>query len=97
MIRIRDHVRTCSTYEDGAVIYQLIADELRAGRRVTLSFDGIKSIPSAFVNAALIKLVEEFDFDFIRSHLQIVESTRQINRLIKDRFYFATSERIPAD
>jgi hypothetical protein len=93
VIRILDHVQTYSTYEDGEVIYRLIAEELRAGRAVTLSFSGIKSIPSAFVNAALVKLIEEFDFDYIRSRLKIVESTRQINRLIKDRFYFATKER----
>lgn len=93
MIRIADHVRTFSSYGDGEVIYQLIAADLRKSRVVTLSFSGIKSIPSAFVNAALVKLIEEFEFDFIRSHLIIVDSTRQINRIIKDRFYFATKER----
>lgn len=93
VIRISDHVQTYSTYVDGEVIYRLIAQELRKGGSVVLSFEGIKSLPSAFVNAALIKLVEEFDFGFIRSHLKIVNSTRQINRLIKDRFHFATTER----
>lgn len=92
MIRISNHVRTYSTYADGDVIYRLIVEELRAGRTVTLSFSGIKSIPSAFVNAAIIKLLEEFDFEDIRSQLKIVDSTRQINQLIKDRFYFATKE-----
>jgi hypothetical protein len=90
VIRISDHVQTYSTYQDGAVIFRLIADELRAGGSVTLSFADIKSIPSAFVNAALVKLLEEFEFDYIRSRLKIVDSTRQINRLIKDRFNFAT-------
>jgi hypothetical protein len=93
VIRIIDHVKTYSTYHDGEVIYQMIVDELRAGRPVTLSFEGIKSIPSAFVNAALVKRLEEFDFNYIRSRLSIVNSTRQINRLIKDRFHFATTER----
>jgi len=91
VIRILDHVKTFSTYEDGEVIYKLLADELRAGRSVTLSFAGIKSIPSAFVNAALVKLLEGFEFKDIQSRLAIVDSTRQINRLIKDRFYFATN------
>jgi hypothetical protein len=91
VVRILDHVQTPSTYEDGAVIYRLIAEQLHADRPVTLSFAGIKSIPSAFVNAALIKLLEEFQFDLIRSRLQIVDSTRQITRLVKDRFDFATS------
>jgi len=93
VIRIHDHVRTYSTYQDGEVIFRLIAQELRAGRSVTLSFAGIKSIPSAFVNAALVKLVEEFSIDYIRTRLKIVDSTRQINRLIKDRFNFATQEK----
>jgi hypothetical protein len=94
VIRITDHVRTFSTYADGEVIHRLIAKELRARRNVTLSFSGIKSIPSAFVNAALVKLLEEFEFDYVRSRLSIVDSTRQINRLIRDRFYFATAERL---
>ena len=92
MIRITNHLRTWSTYADGEVIYLLIAEELRSGRTVTLSFSGIKSVPSAFVNAALIKLLEEFDFEDIRSRLKIVDSTRQINQLVKDRFHFATKE-----
>jgi hypothetical protein len=93
VIRIADHVRTHSTYADGEVIYQLLVKEFEAGRNVTLSFASIKSIPSAFVNAALVKLLERFDFKFIQSRLSIIDSTRQINRLIKDRFHFATSER----
>ncbi len=92
VIRILDHVQTYSTYQDGEVIYRLLAEELRAGRSVVLSFDGIKSLSSAFVNAALIKLLEEFEFRFIQDRLQIVHSTRQINRLIKDRFSFAANE-----
>ena len=91
VIRILDHVKTYSTYRDGEVIYRLLVEQLRAGHVVTLSFSGIKSIPSAFVNAALIKLLEEFEFEYVRSRLNIIDSTRQINRLIKDRFHFATT------
>ena len=93
VIRILDHVTTYSTYKDGEVIYRLIANELRAGRSVELSFAGIKSTPSAFINSALIRLVEEFDFDQIKRRLHLVDSTRQINRLVKDRFMFATGEK----
>lgn len=93
VIRILDYVSTPSSYKDGEVIYKLIRQEFGSGRKVVLSFDGIGSIPSAFVNAALIKLLEEFSFVFIRSNLDIVKSTRQINRLIKDRFLFAANEK----
>jgi len=49
VIRILDHVQTYSTYQDGEVIYRLIAEGLRKSEAVILSFAGIKSIPSAFV------------------------------------------------
>lgn len=91
-IRILEHVRSVSSYGDGEVIYRIIVEEFRHHRPVTLSFDGIKSVSSAFVNSALIRLIEDFDFDFIRAHLHIVDSTRQINRIIKDRFAFATGD-----
>ena len=93
VIRILDHVSNPSSYKDGEVIYKLLSQEFRSGQKVVLSFDGISSIPSAFVNAALIKLLEEFSFDSIRANLDIVNSTRQINRLIKDRFSLAATER----
>jgi|SRR4051812_28718659 len=89
VIRILDHIQTYSTYADGDVIFRLISEEFRRGGKVIVSFDGIKSIPSAFVNAALIRLLEEFRYEDIRARLQIIDSTRQINRLIKDRFTFA--------
>ena len=54
VIRILDHISNASTYADGEVIYRLIASELDAGRDVAVSFEGIKSVSSAFINSALI-------------------------------------------
>jgi len=93
VVRVLDYVATPSTYKDGELIYRVLSEEIRAGREVVVSFSGIRSIPSAFVNAALIKLLEEFDFEQIRRLLVIVDSTKQINALIKDRFAFAVGEK----
>ena len=89
VIRILDHVQTYSSYSDGEVIFRLIAAEFDAGRAVAVSFDGIVAISSAFVNSALIRLVESYDFAFIREHLDFLDTTKQINRVIRDRFLFA--------
>lgn len=101
VIRILSEVKNFSTYSDGEVIYNLIVGELIENRDVTVSFDGIKSVPSAAINSAFIRLVEKFRFELIKERLHIVNSTRQINRLIKDRFAFATnrdsSEAKPVD
>ncbi len=88
VIRLLDHVKQCATYEDGNVIYKLISPEVVAGQDVVLSFEGVTAIPSAFVNAAFVRLAESVSLDEIRKHLKIVDSTRQINDLIRSRFNF---------
>lgn len=88
VIRILDYIKTASTYEDGEVIYKKISLEIKHDRPVTISFEGISSVPSAFVNAAFIRLLEEFTFEKIRTYLRFSESTKHINELIKSRFDF---------
>jgi STAS-like domain of unknown function (DUF4325) len=90
-IEILSHVTSASTYEDGGKIYDLIKNQLQNGENVELSFIGIASVPSAFVNAAIIQLLEHFEFNHIRTHLRFVNTTRHINQLIKSRFDFAVS------
>lgn len=88
VIRILDHVRSASNYEDGDVIFKLILDPIRRGERVILSFSGISSVPSAFINASVIRLMEFVSFQQIRNLLAISDSTKQINDLIRRRFDF---------
>lgn len=91
-IRITDHVPQASSYEDGQVIFDLIADDVRAGRPVELSFEGLRAVPSAFVNAALVQLVETVPLSQIFRSLRIVHSTKFINELINRRFSFVAEQ-----
>jgi hypothetical protein len=93
-IRLLDHVETCSTYSDGEVIYALIAPKILNGENVTLSFEGVSAVPSAFINAAIVRLAESASLDEVRQHLKIEDSTRQINELIKNRFDFLSSQAV---
>ena len=43
---------------------------------------------SPFVNAAFISLLENYSYDFIRTHLTIADATKQIADMIKRRFAF---------
>jgi len=90
VIRILDHVRTASTYGDGEVIFGLIANDLREGRDVEVSFEGIRAVPSAFVNGAFVRLVESISPDVIKARLRFKNSTRHINEMIRSRFDFVT-------
>lgn len=88
VIRILDHVRTASTYEDGEVIFRLIRDPIVNGEPVTVSFDGVLAVPSSFVNSAFVRLVESIPMDRIRQCLRFADSTKAINDLIRGRFSF---------
>lgn len=90
VIRILDHVKTASTYEDGEVIYELIRGPISKGESVTVSFDGVLAVPSAFVNSAFVRLVESTPIDRIRQCLRIKDSTRAINELVRGRFSFVS-------
>ena len=90
-IRIIDHVKQASSYDDGQVIHDLIVDNLSHGTPVQISFVGIQAIPSAFVNAAFLQLLETFPIEKVRSNLIFVDSTKFINELIKRRFDFVVS------
>lgn len=93
VIRVLDHVQQCYTQEDGDKIFRVIHRSLKRGDSVVLSFDGVEYVPSSFVNASLISLLDEMPFEKIRAHLSFVETTKQINEMIKSRFAFEIGKR----
>lgn len=93
LIRIKDHVSHASTYEEGDVIFALLQAAFHRNTAVQLSFDGINAVPSAFINAALVRLVEEHDMSVVKRLLRISDSNRGINEMIKQRFEFVTAQK----
>lgn len=93
VIRILDYVQTASSYEDGDVIFRKISSALKEDEAITISFKGISSVPSAFVNAAFIRLLEEVSFDKIKNKLLFTDTTKNINELIKSRFNFVLTHK----
>lgn len=86
VINALDHVPHCYTSQDGEVIANQIRNGLSNGGNVVLSFAGVTDVPSSFVNAAIVALLDDFSAAYIRSHLSIVDSTQQINDMIRRRF-----------
>jgi hypothetical protein len=88
LINILDHVEKCYSNDDGKIIFNIIKEAFDSNKQVTVSFKGITSLNSSFVNSAFIELLEYYDFSYIRQNLKFINSTRQINTIIKDRFSF---------
>lgn len=93
VVKVAEHIRSASSYEDGEVIFRLILPAVQAGEEVLVDFSGITSVPSAFVNSAFIRLLEHVPFSQVKSTLAFTQSTRQINQLIRSRFEFVAQSK----
>lgn len=93
VIRALDLVQQCYSQEDGHKVYRVIEPMLMRGERIELSFEGVDIVPSSFVNTALIRLLDVLPFERIRSNLRFVNTTKQINEMIKMRFDFEINKR----
>jgi hypothetical protein len=96
VIRILDYISQVDSYRDGQRIYDLIAAPLANGEDVVLSFEGVDAVPSSFVNASILRVAEILPVSAVKAHLKIVDSTRQINDLVRSRMRFLEQSRGPA-
>jgi len=88
VIKVLDLVRHCYTWVDGEIVGRAIRQALTNKEKVVVSFAGVEDVPTSFVNAAFVKLLDDFSYTHIRSNLSVINSTRQINEMIKRRLDF---------
>ena len=88
VVRVLDHVDHAYNSTDGQMVYDQVLPYMQRNEVVFVSFDGIDSLPSSFVNAAFIQLLDTFSFDKIKELLRFTSSTQQINEMIRSRFSF---------
>jgi hypothetical protein len=93
VIRALDLVPQCYSQDDGQKVFDALFPRLKKGERVELSFEGVDTVPSSFINTALIHLLDVLSFETIKSNLRFVDTTRQINQMIKSRFDFEVNHR----
>lgn len=78
VVKALDHVRQCYSRDDGAVIAQVLRAAFARGDHVTFSFADVTDVPSSFVNAAFVSLLDTYTVDWLRRHLTVVDATHQI-------------------
>ena len=61
----------CVSASDGQRVFEKIVPLLREGRKVSLSFQGVETLISAFLNAAVGQLYGEFSEERIRELLSV--------------------------
>lgn len=73
----------CVSNADGVMIHSLIADSLARGEEVELSFEGVTRLTTAFLNAAIGQLYDEYDEQRIQSAVRMVETSDSHKAKIK--------------
>ncbi|KAB8139247.1 DUF4325 domain-containing protein [Gracilibacillus oryzae] len=93
VIKIASHVERCYSNEEGKIIQNLIKSNLEKNVSLTLSFEGVSGVTSSFVNTAFIELLDNYNFDFIKANIKFIHTTKQINKMIKERYAFEVKKR----
>lgn len=88
----------CVSSEDGWAVFQKVKTALEAGHSVTLDFSGIDMVISAFLNAALGKLVETHDLKEIHERISFEKLEQEdldlVDRVLKNaELYYEDPER----
>jgi len=96
MIRVVDVVGAADTADQGNLLRARILPMLRTGGQVRLSFDGVVSATSSFVNAAFVEVLTSVPFDRFKAQVKIVDATGQINEMIRTRMTRAAEILQPA-
>lgn len=86
VVMVKKIVSGADTAEQGEVLLKKLQDDLRSSDGlVTVSFEGIHSATSSFVNVAFVSLLTQYDLAVLKRRLRVTKSTRQINEMIKSR------------
>lgn len=85
VLRIKDFTASADTSDDGTKILPHVEALFRREGVVVVSFHGINTATSSFVNAAFVPLIETFGIADIKKRLRVVDSTRQINEMVRTR------------
>jgi hypothetical protein len=85
VIHVRSLVPGADTADQGIQLFPHIRDALKTEQQIVISFEGIQTATSSFVRTAFVVLLKDIPFNELKSRMRIVDSTRQINQMIKTR------------
>ena len=73
---------------DGRRLYDALRPYLVAGSPVEVSFEGVVAVSTSFVNEGLIRLLDSFSYDTVRTVLRLTNVRPTVARVIQRRFAF---------
>lgn len=92
VVAVRDLAGGADTAEQGRRVYEVLSRELSQHQQVIISFAGVETVTSSFINTALAPLFTAISSEEFKRRVRIVEVTRQIADSIRLRL----DERTPS-
>lgn len=84
MIILVQHVcGAADTTRQGEALHAAMVDLLDREANVVVSFAGIRTATSSFVNASFVLLLSNLPMEEMKKRVRIADSTRQINDMIR--------------
>lgn len=85
-IKVVDVAGRADTADQGAKLYGALRVHLsKRSATLAVDFDGLTTATSSFCNLAFVQLLSTWKLVELKKRLRIVNSTRQINEMIKSR------------
>ncbi|WP_315742206.1 STAS-like domain-containing protein [Bradyrhizobium sp. SZCCHNR1075] len=84
-LSVKELSAAADTAAQGELVLDALSRALKSGDVIILDFSGVTTATSSFTNTAIVPLLAEYSLDYLRKHLRIVKSTKQINDMIKMR------------
>lgn len=81
-IKIKDITTGTFTNDDGLSVFNSIDSAISENNTIILSFEGISSLSSSFLNSSFGEIIEKFGFDFLKNKIKITKYTPQLSNLI---------------
>jgi hypothetical protein len=96
VVQILDIIPEADTWEQGSALLPRLIEAMSEGVTFQVSFQGITTATSSFTNASFVALLDRFPLRTIKDRMMIVDSTHQINDMIRHRLNYVASSFVHA-
>lgn len=83
-IKVSDYTVSTITNSDAVGLRIALKDAILNEDAVVLSFHGITTLTTSFLNSSIGEIIEEFGFDTLKGRLSLIDYTPAIGKAVTD-------------
>lgn len=83
VLKVLEIVQGCNTAAQGRELFEAIWPQLELEESVALSFEGVTEVTSSFINASIVRLVLQRDYESVGARLAISDISKQAAEMIR--------------